>query len=118
MYLHLIFAAVGITRTTMAPQITTITMVVPTMEAVTITIIIEVTFILEPTTIVSDPAMVAKIMDTMAVASSTINTGNLEVFLEEAKSLLLLEQALAFWVGQWQVWQPCQCIIDTECTPV
>lgn len=107
-----------ITATIMAvPTMVVPTMVVPTMVVVIVTITIEATFIPAPTTTVLDPAMVVRIMDTMAVACSTTNTGNLEACLAEAKNLSPLEPELDFWVGQWRVWPPCRCIIDTECIP-
>jgi len=108
----------SIIGTIMVPQITATTTVVATMVVVIVTITTEATCIPAPTTTVLDPAMVVRIMDTLAVACSTINTGNLVACLAEAKDLSPLEPELDFWAGQWQVWQPCRCITDTECTPV
>jgi len=86
--------------TIMVPQITATIMAVPTMVVPTmvviVTITIEATFIPAPTTTVLDPAMVVRIMDTMAVACSTTNIGNLEVYLAEEKNLSPLEPELDF----------------------
>ena len=80
------------------------------------TLTIEEVFTVEAITTVTAMVMVVVTMVTPELASSTTTTGALVVSLVEAKGPLPWEQVQASWEVPWQVWLPCQCIIDTECT--